>query len=80
MNADESARSQVPAPLHGIRVVEFTHMVMGPAVGAIAFEDCMVLDGNLHVEIAGRTTMSACLPFSGQPDAVSRIDTRRHLH
>ena len=23
------------APLHGIRVLEFTHMLMGPAVGAI---------------------------------------------
>ena len=25
-------------PLHGIKVVEFTHMVMGPAVGAILTE------------------------------------------
>ena len=25
-------------PLHGIKVVEFTHMVMGPAVGAILVE------------------------------------------
>ena len=24
-----------PKPLHGIKVVEFTHMVMGPAVGVI---------------------------------------------
>ncbi|HVN42314.1 MAG TPA: CaiB/BaiF CoA-transferase family protein [Steroidobacteraceae bacterium] len=28
----------VPAPLAGLRVVEFTHMVMGPAVGAILAE------------------------------------------
>lgn len=28
----------VPAPLAGLRVVEFTHMVMGPAVGAILVE------------------------------------------
>jgi crotonobetainyl-CoA:carnitine CoA-transferase CaiB-like acyl-CoA transferase len=27
-----------PAPLRGLRVVEFTHMVMGPAVGAILVE------------------------------------------
>jgi len=27
-----------PAPLSGLRVVEFTHMVMGPAVGAILVE------------------------------------------
>jgi crotonobetainyl-CoA:carnitine CoA-transferase CaiB-like acyl-CoA transferase len=27
-----------PAPLQGLRVVEFTHMVMGPAVGAILVE------------------------------------------
>ena len=27
-----------PAPLAGIRIVEFTHMVMGPAVGAIMSE------------------------------------------
>jgi crotonobetainyl-CoA:carnitine CoA-transferase CaiB-like acyl-CoA transferase len=27
-----------PAPLEGLRVVEFTHMVMGPAVGAILVE------------------------------------------
>jgi crotonobetainyl-CoA:carnitine CoA-transferase CaiB-like acyl-CoA transferase len=27
-----------PAPLDGLRVVEFTHMVMGPAVGAILVE------------------------------------------
>ena len=27
-----------PAPLAGLRVVEFTHMVMGPAVGAILVE------------------------------------------
>ncbi len=38
MNSDETTRSQVPAPLRGIRVVEFTHMVMGPAVGAILVE------------------------------------------
>ena len=29
---------RVPAPLRGIQVVEFTHMVMGPAVGAILVE------------------------------------------
>ena len=27
-----------PAPLHGLKVIEFTHMVMGPAVGAILVE------------------------------------------
>jgi crotonobetainyl-CoA:carnitine CoA-transferase CaiB-like acyl-CoA transferase len=27
-----------PAPLQGLRVIEFTHMVMGPAVGAILVE------------------------------------------
>jgi crotonobetainyl-CoA:carnitine CoA-transferase CaiB-like acyl-CoA transferase len=27
-----------PAPLRGLRVVEFTHMVMGPAVGAVLVE------------------------------------------
>ena len=38
MKAGESAGSPVPAPLRGIRIVEFTHMVMGPAVGAILVE------------------------------------------
>jgi crotonobetainyl-CoA:carnitine CoA-transferase CaiB-like acyl-CoA transferase len=33
-----SAGGSTPAPLHGLRVVEFTHMVMGPAVGAILVE------------------------------------------
>ncbi len=35
MSGPESARG---LPLEGIRVVEFTHMVMGPAVGAILVE------------------------------------------
>lgn len=30
--------SEAALPLHGLRVVEFTHMVMGPAVGAILVE------------------------------------------
>ena len=34
---DTNARDN-PAPLDGLRVVEFTHMVMGPAVGAILVE------------------------------------------
>jgi crotonobetainyl-CoA:carnitine CoA-transferase CaiB-like acyl-CoA transferase len=38
VNASESPGVPVPAPLRGIRVVEFTHMVMGPAVGAILVE------------------------------------------
>ena len=38
MNASESSGAPVPAPLRGIRVVEFTHMVMGPAAGAILVE------------------------------------------
>ncbi|MBM4225809.1 MAG: CoA transferase, partial [Gammaproteobacteria bacterium] len=25
-------------PLHGIKIIEFTHMVMGPAVGAVLVE------------------------------------------
>jgi crotonobetainyl-CoA:carnitine CoA-transferase CaiB-like acyl-CoA transferase len=33
-----SASAEVELPLAGIRVVEFTHMVMGPAVGAILVE------------------------------------------
>ncbi len=33
-----SAADSSPAPLRGLRVVEFTHMVMGPAVGAILVE------------------------------------------
>ncbi len=32
------AAGTAPAPLQGLRVVEFTHMVMGPAVGAILVE------------------------------------------
>jgi crotonobetainyl-CoA:carnitine CoA-transferase CaiB-like acyl-CoA transferase len=38
VSADENDHATVPAPLRGIRVVEFTHMVMGPAVGAILVE------------------------------------------
>jgi crotonobetainyl-CoA:carnitine CoA-transferase CaiB-like acyl-CoA transferase len=33
-----SEATLAPAPLAGLRVVEFTHMVMGPAVGAILVE------------------------------------------
>ena len=33
-----SEATPAPAPLAGLRVVEFTHMVMGPAVGAILVE------------------------------------------
>jgi crotonobetainyl-CoA:carnitine CoA-transferase CaiB-like acyl-CoA transferase len=36
MNVGENLAA--PAPLAGLRVVEFTHMVMGPAVGAILVE------------------------------------------
>ena len=35
---DAAAAGTAPAPLQGLRVVEFTHMVMGPAVGAILVE------------------------------------------
>ncbi|MCS6946676.1 MAG: CoA transferase [Steroidobacteraceae bacterium] len=33
-----STTEDTPAPLAGLRVIEFTHMVMGPAVGAILVE------------------------------------------
>jgi len=36
--AGTTRASTDPAPLAGLRVVEFTHMVMGPAVGAILVE------------------------------------------
>jgi crotonobetainyl-CoA:carnitine CoA-transferase CaiB-like acyl-CoA transferase len=38
MSAHDPSEAERPAPLHGLRVVEFTHMVMGPAVGAILVE------------------------------------------
>jgi crotonobetainyl-CoA:carnitine CoA-transferase CaiB-like acyl-CoA transferase len=38
MNAPGMNEPASPAPLQGLRVVEFTHMVMGPAVGAILVE------------------------------------------
>ena len=38
MSGAESRADSSPSPLRGIRVVEFTHMVMGPAVGAILVE------------------------------------------
>jgi crotonobetainyl-CoA:carnitine CoA-transferase CaiB-like acyl-CoA transferase len=38
MSTQVTAESGRPAPLQGLRVVEFTHMVMGPAVGAILVE------------------------------------------
>jgi crotonobetainyl-CoA:carnitine CoA-transferase CaiB-like acyl-CoA transferase len=34
----QDSQTSNPAPLQGLRVVEFTHMVMGPAVGAILVE------------------------------------------
>jgi crotonobetainyl-CoA:carnitine CoA-transferase CaiB-like acyl-CoA transferase len=34
----QDSQTSNPAPLSGLRVVEFTHMVMGPAVGAILVE------------------------------------------
>lgn len=34
----ESVAESHRLPLHGIRIVEFTHMVMGPAVGAVLVE------------------------------------------
>ena len=30
---NDAARSSVPQPLAGVRVIEFTHMVMGPTCG-----------------------------------------------
>jgi crotonobetainyl-CoA:carnitine CoA-transferase CaiB-like acyl-CoA transferase len=38
MTAREYVDKSNPAPLAGLKVVEFTHMVMGPAVGAILVE------------------------------------------
>ena len=38
MNERVTGDPATPAPLAGLRVVEFTHMVMGPAVGAILVE------------------------------------------
>ena len=38
MSASDPNEVERPAPLAGLRVVEFTHMVMGPAVGAILVE------------------------------------------
>ena len=38
MSAHDPNGAEHPAPLRGLRVVEFTHMVMGPAVGAILVE------------------------------------------
>ena len=38
MSTDAKDTTDRPAPLAGLRVVEFTHMVMGPAVGAILVE------------------------------------------
>ncbi len=38
MSTQATKGAERPAPLAGLRVVEFTHMVMGPAVGAILVE------------------------------------------
>ncbi len=38
MSTHATKDAERPAPLAGLRVVEFTHMVMGPAVGAILVE------------------------------------------
>jgi len=38
MSDRDDSGTTSPAPLQGLRVVEFTHMVMGPAVGAILVE------------------------------------------
>ena len=38
MSDHDDSGTTSPAPLQGLRVVEFTHMVMGPAVGAILVE------------------------------------------
>ena len=38
MSTRSTNEADRPAPLAGLRVVEFTHMVMGPAVGAILVE------------------------------------------
>jgi len=38
MSTQATKNDSCPAPLAGLRVVEFTHMVMGPAVGAILVE------------------------------------------
>ena len=35
MNVMPPATDSKPLPLHGIRVVEFTHMVMGPTCGMV---------------------------------------------
>ena len=58
MSADHqpSASAGVgPLPLAGLRVVEFTHMVMGPAVGAVLAEL-----GAEVVRIAGAVAVIIC--------------------
>ena len=46
---------------------------------AITLEQRVGFDRHLHIEIARRAAISAGLAFACQADAVTRIDTGRHL-
>ncbi|MCY1186722.1 hypothetical protein D9M73_276240 [compost metagenome] len=46
---------------------------------AITLENLVLTHADHHVQVAGRATMSTGLALARQADAVTGIDTRRHL-
>src|SRR5690606_8387172 len=49
-------------------------------VDAVTHEDRVLAHDDVHVQVARRATALAGLAFSGQPDAIARVDAGRHLH
>src|SRR3989338_3801649 len=47
---------------------------------AVALENCVLAHIDHHVQVARRTTHATGLAFARQANAVTGIDTRRHLH
>src|SRR5690606_20625172 len=52
----------------------------GVKILAFAAEDGVITHRDLDIEVAGRTTVHACLAFTGQTDTVTGIDTGGNLH
>ena len=48
-------------------------------VVVVALEHRVLLEVNLHVEVAGRAAVDAVFAFAGEPDAIALVDAGRNL-
>src|SRR5579871_1486864 len=55
------------------------HRHLAVEVGRVALEYRVGLDGDLHIEVAGRAAVHPGLAFAAQPDAVAFVDAGRDL-